>query len=164
MIRRGAYFLSGSLLIGLALAPLGCGGAQQEVLSAPRRPASELLTLPDVVTAQLTLCISQGAPRLSETNYAIVFNVQVAETGEVQSAEVHDTILHDRSIESCMLGVFERTSLPTSLLTMRTVNRISERSAAPGSRAPIGDAVLVIGGAMVAWGRSCSSPPASLSL
>jgi hypothetical protein len=97
-ITRVALSLGLSLSLGFAFAPLGCGGKQKVVDYA----VADELTVPDEVKEQLTDCVNRGAGRLSDSHYAIMFDVRADDDGDVRSVEIHDSILGDRAIESCI--------------------------------------------------------------
>lgn len=118
----------------------GCGGTQKIDVTelGPEEPA-----VPEYVVKRLTSCAERGAARLTSKSYAILFDVNVDEDGDVGSVRIKDSMIDDRGVESCMADVLEDMSLHTAMRSSR-----SEGVTAPQSRALIGNP-LVLGGAAV---------------
>jgi hypothetical protein len=108
------------------------------MLPRPKDP-----TVPETTVTQLSDCLQQGASRLTDTHYAILFNVNVNERGEVSMVKIKDSMIGDREIESCMVRALEVMSLPSSITAMRSLQPVSRRMPAE-SRAPMGT-VMVFG-------------------
>ncbi|UQA61934.1 hypothetical protein [Polyangium aurulentum] len=97
--------------------------------------------------ARLTECAERGAPRLTDTHYAILFDVDVTESGDVSKANVRDSMIPDRGMESCMIRALEAMVVPGAITAMRSSHRVSSGVVSPRSRAYMGNA-LVIGAAV----------------
>lgn len=145
---RLALSLGLSLSLGFAFTPLGCGGKQKVVDYAPADGRPEV---PDGIKEELTDCVKRGVGRLSDSHYAIMFNVRADDDGDVSSVEIEDSLMGDRAIESCMRRALQGMTVPSSIRAMRSSRADGEGVVAPGSRALVGNP-LVLGGATVALG------------
>jgi hypothetical protein len=138
-----------ALGLGLTFTPLGCGSGQEFTVE-PSHHAHEGPSVPRATVAQLTDCTNEGAARLTDTSYAILFDVDVDVDGRVKGARVKDSLLGDRGIESCMVHALRGMSLPASIL--RRAGRVSPESrqyvgnAAAGVLVALGPIVLVAAG------------------
>jgi hypothetical protein len=130
-----------ALCLGLAFMPLACGGSQEPNVE-PFHPAPEGPTAPESTVAQLKACAREGAARLKDDHYAIVFDVDVTATGDVDRVKVRDSLIGDRTIESCMSRALEAMAVPRSVL-----RRLASEPVSPQSRGAMGN-VLVVGGAV----------------
>jgi hypothetical protein len=146
-ITRLASGMGLALCLGIAFTPLGCGSSQ-EFPAEPPRQAQEGPTAPESTVALLTECAKRGAAHLTDTHYAILFDVDVNGSGSVGEARVRDSMLPDREMEACMVGALEAMSVPRSVMAMRSSHRVSGGKVSPESRAYMGD-VSVVGGAIV---------------
>jgi hypothetical protein len=119
-------------------------------------------TVPEATVRQWESCTNEAAGRLSASSYAIQFDVNVTEQGEVTEAKIADSMLGDEQIEACMLHALETMSLPTSALPIRSSRPISggewlpesrkhsgHAAAAGGAAAVLGPVVLVMAGAYI---------------
>jgi hypothetical protein len=147
-ITRLALSLGLNLSLGVAFMPLGCGGKQKAVDYATADGPPEV---PDGIKEELTACVERGVGRLSDSHYAIMFDVRADDDGDVRSVEIHDSILPDRAMESCMRRALQGMTVPSSIRAMRSSRSDGEGVVAPGSRALVGNP-LVLGGATVALG------------
>jgi hypothetical protein len=147
-ITRLALSLGLSLCLGAAFMPLGCGGEQKVVDYATADGPPEV---PDGIKEELTDCVKRGVGRLSDSHYAIMFNVRADDDGDVRSVDIEDSLIGDRGIESCMRRALQGMTLPSSIRAMRSSRSDGEGVVAPGSRALVGNP-LVLGGATVALG------------
>jgi hypothetical protein len=116
-----------TLCLASPFAPLGCGSSQDFAVVHSRR-ASDGPEAPQATVAQLTGCAEEGAGRLTDTHYTVLFDVDVDEDGRVQAARVKDSIVGDRGIESCMVDALRGMSLPASIMGMRKSGRVSAES------------------------------------
>ena len=91
-----------AVCLGLTFTPLGCGSSQEFTVE-PSHRAHEGSSLPQATVAQLTECANDGADRLTDSSYAIMFDVEVDEDGRVKDARINDSLLRDPGIESCMV-------------------------------------------------------------
>jgi hypothetical protein len=105
-------------------------------------PRPEGPTVPEAIVTQLTHCTKQGASRLTDTHYAILFDVNVTKGGDVGMVKIKDSMIGDREIESCMVGALEAMPLPMSIMGMLPSQPVS-----PQSRGYMGN-VWVLGGAV----------------
>jgi hypothetical protein len=113
--------------LALTFTPLGCGGTQEpgyrSTLPTPKGP-----TAPEATVTQLTDCTQQGASRLTDTHYAILFDVNVTEGSDVGMVKIRDSIIGDREIESCMVRALAAMPLPMSIMGMRSSQPVSPQS------------------------------------
>jgi hypothetical protein len=130
-----------ALCVGLAFAPLGCGGSQEPSVE-PFHPAPEGPTAPEATVAKLEACASESAARLKDDHYAIVFDVDVTESGDVDRVKIRDSVIGDHGIESCMARALEAMQVPRTILRMLVAEPVS-----PQSRGAVGN-VLVVGAAV----------------
>jgi hypothetical protein len=136
-----------ALCLGLAFTPLGCGSSQDVPVELPHQ-AREEPRAPEATVAQLTECARRGAAHLTDTHYAIVFDVDVTEDGSVSEARLRDSLLPDREMEACMASALGAMVVPRSVMAMRSWRRVSGGRVSPESRAYTGDAE-VVGGAII---------------
>jgi hypothetical protein len=134
------------LCLGLSLVAPGCGSSQAFTVE-PLHRVDEGPTAPESTVAQLTGCAERGALRLSDTHYAIIFDVNATESGRVREAKVRDSIIPDRGMESCMVRALEAMAVPGSVMAMRSSHRASNGLISPESRGHTGN-VLVLGAAI----------------
>jgi hypothetical protein len=136
-----------ALCLGLAFTPLGCGSNQDHAVEPWGRRAHEGPSAPESTVAQLRECAERGALRLTDTHYAILFDVNAMESGHVSLAKVRDSMIPDRGMESCMGRALEAMVLPRTITALRPSQRVSSGMVSPESRAHTGNA-LVIGAAV----------------
>jgi hypothetical protein len=127
-----------ALCLGLAFTPLGCGGSQ-ETRVEPFHPAPEGPTAPEVTVAKLEACGSEGAASLKDDHYAIVFDVDVTESGDVDRVKIRDSVIGDHGIESCMARALEGMPVPRSVLRQLDAGPVS-----PQSRGVMGNALVAV--------------------
>jgi hypothetical protein len=127
--------------LSVTFTPLGCGGTQ-DTGYRPTLPMPEGPTAPEATVTQLTDCTKQGASRLTGTHYAVLFDVNVTEGGDVGMVEIKDSMIGDRQIESCMVRALEAMPLPMSIMGMLPTQPVS-----PQSRGYMGN-VWLLGGAV----------------
>jgi hypothetical protein len=116
-----------TLCLGLIFMPLGCGSSQDFTVESPR-PTHDGPTAPESTVAQLTECAKQGALHLADTNYAIIFDVDVTESGTVREAKIRESLIPDRGMESCMVRALEAMSVPRSIMGMLASQPVSRQS------------------------------------
>jgi hypothetical protein len=136
-----------TLCLGPVFTPLGCGSSQDFTVEPPRR-THEGPTAPESTVAQLTECAKRGALHLPDTNYAIIFDVDVTESGSVREAKVRESMIPDRGMESCMVRALEAMSVPGSIMAMRSSQRVSSGMVSPESRAYTGNIMALAGAAV----------------
>lgn len=146
-ITRVASGMGLAVCLGLAFTPLGCGSSQDVPVELPHQ-AREEPRAPEATVAQLTECARRGAAHLTDTHYAIVFDVDVTEDGSVSEARLRDSLLPDREMEACMASALGAMVVPRSVMAMRSWRRVSGGRVSPESRAYTGDAE-VVGGAII---------------
>jgi len=132
-----------ALGLSFAMMPLACGGP--EGYARPTHAASEGLTAPPATVERLTACAAHGQGRLTDSHYAIVFDVDVTEGGRVREARVKDSLLGDRGIESCMVSALEEMSVSRSVVDAMVSQARSSSGVSPASRGAMGN-VFVLGG------------------
>jgi hypothetical protein len=111
--------------LSLALLPLGCEGAQEtgytsRLARSEGLKRSEGPQAPEATVAALTTCIKQGAARLTDDHYAILFDVHATDEDDAPTVTVKDSLLGDREIEACMVRALEDMPLPAQLRGMRS--------------------------------------------
>lgn len=87
-------------------------------------------------------CAAEGASRLTDTHYAILFDVDAYSDGQVRAVKIKDSILRDAALESCMANALQSMSVPQSITARRSPGLVS-----PQSRRLSGN-VVVLGGAI----------------
>ncbi|MDI1480269.1 hypothetical protein [Polyangium sp. y55x31] len=103
-------------------------------------------TVPAATVSELEACAEHGAGRLKGTHYAIVFDVDVAESGEVREAKMRESELDDREIEACMEHALSGMSLPGVVTPLRS-SASESMMVSPHARGLMGN-VVVLGGAV----------------
>jgi hypothetical protein len=124
-VSRLASSMGLALCLGFVFTPLGCGGGREMRIKPVHRGGAGP-TLPEDTVARLTECANQGAARLTESSYTIVFDVEAREDGHVKEARVKDSFPGAPDIESCMAHALGGMSLPASI--MRKAGRVSPES------------------------------------
>lgn len=122
---RSTCAMGFAFCLSLALLPLGCGGAQETGYTSrlarsegPRRPEGP--KAPEATVAALTTCVKQGAARLTDDHYAILFDVHATDEDDAPTVTVKDSLLGDREIEACMVRALEDMPLPAQFRGMRS--------------------------------------------
>lgn len=103
--------ISGLAVAGLALVPLGCGGAQEDytVVYRPQeeREASHDSTqqrqdarLPPAIRQQAQACLEKHAAQLSSRTYGLRYDALADENGAMTDVKLRNTTLPD-SVEQC---------------------------------------------------------------
>lgn len=101
----GHLQLSKSALLSLtfACAPIACSGGHY---AGSERSSSRMLenpSAPEATVDRLTECANRGSIQFTDTNYAVMFDVEATESGEVREAKIKDSMLGDSDMESCMV-------------------------------------------------------------
>lgn len=122
----------------------GCGGTKKVDYPTLQEDAA----VPEYVAKQLSSCAERGVARLKSSHYAILFDVELTEDGEVDAVKIKDSTLGDESIESCMVRVLRGMSLPTSVAGLRSSEPAYGGLVAPQSRALMGNPVVLVGTAV----------------
>ena len=143
-ITRVASGMGLALCLGLAFAPLGCESSQDFPVEPPPQ-AREEPRAPEATIAQLTACAQRGAVHLTDTHYAVIFDVDVDGGGSASEARVRESLLPDREMEACMAGALKSMVVPRSVMGMRSWRRVSGGKVSPASRAYTGDADVAVG-------------------
>lgn len=94
-------------------------------------------SVPAATVAELSACAEQGAARLTDTHYAIMFDVDVKADGEVDAARIRESMIGDREIESCMTGALRGMSLPGVVTPLRASGPVYG-AVSSEDRAPMG--------------------------
>ncbi len=131
-------------VFGLFWFGAGCSSAQG-FSTRPSPSTPDGLTAPPSTIEQLSECANRETSQFTDTNYAIMFDLEAAESGNVLRAKVTDSMLGDSEMESCMAGVLEGMVLPSVTRAMRSRKLGSNGNVSLQSLAPMGN-VLVLGG------------------
>jgi hypothetical protein len=129
--------------MGCSLTP-GCGGTK----TVDYPTLQEEAAVPEYVVKQLRNCAERGIARLKPNYYAILFDVELTEDGEVDAVKIKDSSLGDESIESCMVRALRGMSLPTSVAGLRSSDPAYGGLVAPQSRALMGTPAVLAGTAV----------------
>ncbi|MDC3962304.1 hypothetical protein [Polyangium jinanense] len=132
-----------ALGLGCVFTPLGCASGPQGTRMGPSHRSSDGPSVPASTVARLTECAEQGAGRLTDTHYAIMFDVAVKEDGEIHEAKIRESLIGDREIESCMTQALLAMSLPGVVTPLRPSATVSRGTMSPDARVPMGN-VLVL--------------------
>ncbi|MDC3953039.1 hypothetical protein KEG38_04245 [Polyangium jinanense] len=95
-------------------------------------------SVPPATVARLEACAEHGAARLTDTHYAIMFDVDVTADGQVDKVEVRESLINDREIVSCMEDALHGMSLPGVVTSLRSSGPVYGGSVSPDGRAPMG--------------------------
>ena len=148
--RRSGLSTILALSLGCFLAT-GCGSSQDLVYAGYENAGmspSDPPNVPSDIVEKLTDCAEQGASRLSGESSAVTFLVKATEEGEVRSATLQSSILHDPEIEACMAHALRGMTVPASVKERWATQRGSGGVVTPGSQSVAGN-VIVLGGVLV---------------
>ncbi|TKC90035.1 hypothetical protein [Polyangium fumosum] len=97
-------------------------------------------SVPAATVAALQDCAEHGAARLTDTHYAILFDVEVTGDGQVDKARVRESMIGDREIVSCMEDALHGMSLPGVVTPLRSSGTVygGGGSVSPEGRTPLG--------------------------
>ncbi|MDC0744671.1 hypothetical protein [Polyangium mundeleinium] len=138
-----------TLGLGFVFLPLGCGSGP---LGNPRPRAhgsGDGPSVPAATVAALSACAEHGAARLTDTHYAIMFDVDVRADGRVDKAKVRESMIDDREIVSCMEDALRGMSLPGVVTPLRAAGPVYGGSVSPEGRTPLGHPAAAVAGAAV---------------
>lgn len=138
----GSLFLLFAL--GLCCWAGGCSNSPRFSASLSPSPPDGL-TAPPSTVEQLSECANHGTSQFTDTNYAIMFDLEAAADGDILQAKITDSMLGDGEMESCMARALEEMELPSVTRAMRSHKLGSNGKASAQSRPQIGN-VLVLGG------------------
>ncbi|MDI1477589.1 hypothetical protein [Polyangium sp. y55x31] len=124
--------------LGFGFTPLGCGSSPMGNPRPSAHGSHDGPSVPPATVAQLGECAEHGAARLTDTHYAIMFDVDVKADGQVDEAKVRESMIGDREIESCMTRVLTGMSLPGVVTPLRSSGPVYGGSVSPEGRAPMG--------------------------
>jgi len=125
-----------ALCLGLAFTPLGCGGSNYGGSNAwSTRPgyAREEPPVPPETFAAMTACVTEAKAkaRLTDTVYALQFDVEVNEHGKAVLVKLRDASLpKEPGMEACLGDAMVGMTLPLSVLARMP----RERVVSPASR------------------------------
>jgi hypothetical protein len=131
MLRRITKLTSAmglALGLGIAFTPLGCGGSQ-EVGMELSHGAGEGPQAPAETVAKITDCVNEAKARLTDTSYAMQFNVEVTESGHAGRVKLKDSSPGERRLESCIARALEGMTSPVPAMRL-----ISQQPVSPESR------------------------------
>ncbi len=134
-----------ALCLSLVFTPLGCGGSNQGIVSVePARAAHEGPQVPQGTFSAMMACVTEAKGRLTDTAYALQFDVEVTESGEVGRVKLRDAYPSERALEACLGHSLEDMTLPVSVLRLLS----KQKAVSPASRGLMGqgfEEVLLIG-------------------
>ncbi|WP_281328795.1 hypothetical protein [Polyangium sp. 6x1] len=106
-------------------------------------------SVPAATVARLQACAEHGADRLTDTHYAIAFDVDVKADGQVDTATVRESMIADREIVSCMEDALRGMTLPGVVTPLRSSGPVYGGGVSSAGRAPVGHPAAVVVGAAV---------------
>lgn len=126
----GKHRAFSALCLGLtniwAVMPLGCGGAQEDyvVISRPSdstsaEPSPENRFRENTARA-FRVCLEQHAPSLSERSYALRYDVQLNDRGNVVRSQLRTSNLQNAGAEGCISRVIAAMAVPDDAIHMRS--------------------------------------------
>ncbi|MDC3959918.1 hypothetical protein [Polyangium jinanense] len=149
MTTKLAASLALALGLGLVFTQVGCGSGPMGNPRPSLHASADGPSVPAATVAQLRDCAEHGAARLTDTHYAIVFDVDVTADGQVDKAKIRESLINDREIISCMVDALHGMSLPGVIATLRPSGPISGGRVSPEGRDPMGHPAAVVAGAVV---------------
>jgi hypothetical protein len=135
-----------ALCLSFVFTPLGCGESYQgNVRVEPAHAAHEEPQVPPGTFSAMMACVMEAKGRLTDTMYAVQFDIEVTEGGEVGKVKLHDSYPSEQALEVCLGDALEGMSLPASVR-----RRLPKKAVSPASRGMTGqiwEELLLIGGA-----------------
>jgi hypothetical protein len=132
-----------AVCLSLVFTPLGCGGSSQGSVE-PARAANEGPQVPEGTFSAMMECVTDAKGRLTDTVYAMQFDVEVTERGEAGRVKFRDSSPSERALEACIGHALEGMTVPVSVL--RRIPK--EKAASTESRGLMGqvwEEVLLVG-------------------
>ncbi|MDC3961427.1 hypothetical protein [Polyangium jinanense] len=128
--------------LGFVFTPLGCGSSPMGNPRPSRHASGDGPSVPAATVTALEACAEHGAGRLKGTHYAILFDVDVMESGEVREAKIRESEIGDREIETCMEHALQAMSLPGVVTPLRS-SALEGVMLSPHARGAMGNVVIV---------------------
>ncbi|MDI3281763.1 hypothetical protein [Polyangium sp. 15x6] len=138
-----------ALGLGFVFTPLGCGSSPMGNPRPSHHGSHDGPSVPAATVAQLEDCAEHGAARLTDTHYAIMFDVDLAADGQVDKVKVRESLINDREIVSCMEDALHGMSLPGVVTSLRSSGPVYGGSVSTDGRAPVGHPAAAAAGAAV---------------
>ncbi|MDI3283854.1 hypothetical protein [Polyangium sp. 15x6] len=120
MATRLTASLGLALGLGFVFTPFGCGSGPIGNPRPSHHGSGDGPSVPAATVSELEACAEHGAGRLKGTHYAIIFDVDVMESGEVRAAKIRESEIGDREIETCMEHALQAMSLPGVVTPLRS--------------------------------------------
>jgi len=132
-----------TVCLGLVCVPLGCGGSNER--STVLGYAREEPPVPPGTFAAMTACVTQAKERLTDTVYALQFDVEVNEHGEAVGAKLLDASLpKEPGMEACLGKALVGMTLPSAALARMPRERVVS-PASRGLQGQIWEEALLVG-------------------
>ena len=94
---------------------------------------------PEATVSQITDCVNEAKARLTDTSYALQFNVEVTESGHAGRVKLKDSSPSERGLESCIARALEGMTSPVPVMRL-----ISQQPVSPESRGLLGQPLPLI--------------------
>ena len=138
-----------ALCLGLAFLPLACGGTKNPWAGGePVDQPGEGPQVPKETVAEMTECLSKAGSRLTDTVYAMKFDVEVTESGHAGRVRFRDSFPSEPALEACIADALRgmTSPIPASML----VPKDKAEAVSPASRGLIGQGweEVLIGGSV----------------
>ena len=106
-----------TLCLSLVFMPLGCGGSSHGSVE-PVRAANKDPPVPQGTFSAMMACVTEAKGRLTDTVYAMQFDVEVTETGEADRVKFRDSSPSESALEACIGHALEGMTVPVSVLRL----------------------------------------------
>ena len=113
-----------ALCLGLAFTPLGCGGSQGMGM-ASSHGAGEGPLAPKETVDRITECVNEAKGRLTDTVYAMGFDVEVTESGLAGRVRLKDSSPSEPGLESCIAHALEGVPSPVPIARLVSQQTVS---------------------------------------
>jgi hypothetical protein len=159
MLIRSTFSAIAVAALAFALAPLACGGAQEEYPHAPQSQedtsasATNEWVTPEAVVQTMRGCVKEHASELKTYSHETKFDLTVNEDGAVHGVKLHSSTLHHAAIESCLSKALAGLSIPPSMFPMRSSPSSQPFSGGESmreTRAPLG--IAQVAGPIIVFG------------
>ncbi len=114
------------LVSAWAVLPLGCGGANEDyvVISPPSESRSAEPSIEERfrenAAQAFRACLEQNASSLSERSYALRYDVQLNDRGDVVDSRLRTSNLQNTDAQGCISRVIAAMSVPDEAIQMRS--------------------------------------------
>ena len=141
-IKRFAWSLGLTVVLGFAFVPSGCGSVQP------------VMHVPEGIAGQLKACAVRHSRHVGAEDHTVTFDVKLTYNGQVDSITLVDSDVGDEELEACMASSLR--SLTEEDLPLRNAQNVDRELATPQSRMLLGHPTVL---------AAClASPPCLLSL